>query len=167
MINSIDNKKIEFHYTKEVMVKELLKLVPYQFNDELLDPGSGMNKVWYNNFQCKIENKYECEIDDGPAGDFFMWNRDVDWVIGNPPYHQSWKFTDHSIKIVRKGIAWLLNNQALNSHWTPARLEKLKNCGFEYTKIHVVADTRWFGRYYFIILEKNKKGILSWTKKVF
>lgn len=155
----------EFHYTNEHMVKDLLKLIPYSTRDVILDAGSGKNKVWYNNFEVETGYKFECEVDEGH--DFFKWITPVDWIIGNPPYHQSWKFTEHALTIAKKGIAWLVNNQALNSHLTPRRLDLFKEKGFEYTKIHVVADKRWFGRYYFIVLERGKKGIISWERKTY
>ena len=143
------------------MVKDLIKLIPFNKNDIALDAGSGKNKVWQKNCPVKC---LECEIDDGC--NFMKWGIKVNWVIGNPPYHQSWKFTEKALRVAEKGIAWLVNNQALNSHLTPARLDKMKELGFEYSTIHVVADKRWFGRYYFIILEK-KKGILSWERKTY
>lgn len=155
-------KEKTFHYTNEKMVIDLFKSTNFLPNDIVLDAGSGKNKVWQKN--CPVQC-FECEIEDGC--NFYEWNTQVDWVIGNPPYHESWKFTKHSVSIARKGIAWLINNQALNSHLTPARLDFLKENGFEYTNIHIVADRRWFGRYYFVILEKEKKGILTWERKTY
>jgi len=150
-----------FHYTNEKMVKDLIELIPFKKEDYVLDAGSGKNKVWQKN--CPVEC-FECEIDDGC--DFMEWDKRVDWVIGNPPFHQSWAFTEKAIEIASKGIAFLVNNQALNSHMTPRRLQLMKDKGFELQHIRVVNDSRWFGRYYFLIFEK-KKGILSWTRKTY
>ena len=154
-------KDITFHYTKEEMVKDLLGLIPFNKNDKVLDAGSGKNKVWYWNIpkHCHID---ECEIEDGC--DFLEWNKKVDWVIGNPPYHIGWQFTEKAGDIANKGITWLVNNVGLNSLMTPRRLQIMKEKGFELQHIRVVADKRWFGRYYFLIFEK-KKGILSWERK--
>ena len=153
-------KDITFHYTNEQMAKDLIAITPIK--GSVLDAGSGKNKVWYKNLEGK---KYECELEDG--NDFMKWNKQVDWVIGNPPFHQSWKFTEKAITIAGKGIAWLLNNQALNSHLTPARLQRLHELGWHYTSVRVVADKRWFGRYYFLILEKKKSDFISWNKKTY
>lgn len=154
-------KDISFHYTDEQMVKDLISITPIK--GSVLDACSGKNKVWFKNLKGK---KYECEIEDGV--DFLTdWNKKVDWVVGNPPYHESWKFTEKALSITTYGIAWLLNNQALNSHLTPARLQKLHDLGWHYTKIHVVADKRWFGRYYFLILEKKPSKFISWNKKTY
>ena len=163
-------KDISFHYTSEDMVKDLIALLPLEKDDVCLDAGSGKNKVWFGKlpvvktFAIVCE---ECEIEDGC--DFYLWDegRKVDWVIGNPPYHESWKFTEKALRVASKGVAWLLNNQALNSHLTPARLQRLHDAGWHYTKIHVVADKRWFGRYYFLILEKKTSDFIGWTKQTY
>lgn len=154
-------KDITFHYTNEEMVKDLIKLIPFEKDDIVLDAGSGKNKVWQNNCPVKC---LECELEDGC--NFLELEMNVDWIIGNPPYNLSWAFTEKSIEIASKGIAWLVNNQALNSHLTPRRLDLMKEKGFELQHIRVVADKRWFGRYYFLIFEK-KKGILSWERKTY
>lgn len=154
-------KDITFHYTQPEMVYDLVKLIPAEKGDSFLDAGSGKNKVW----QDHLINCKECELEDGC--NFYDWEETVDWVVGNPPYHESWKFTEKAITIANKGVAWLLNNQALNSHLTPTRLRKLHEIGWHYTKIHVVADKRWFGRYYFLILEKKPNDFISWETKTY
>ncbi len=153
---------ISFHYTQEQMAQDLIALIPSKEGDSFLDAGSGKNKVWFNNLPSP---KAECELEDGC--DFYTVNGEVDWVVGNPPYHESWKFTEHALTIAQKGIAWLVNNQAMNSHFTPARLAKMGEQGFHYSKIHVVADKRWFGRYYFLLLEKKPGTLISWERKTY
>ena len=157
-------KDITFHYTNEQMVKDLISLIPFKENDKVLDAGSGKNKVWYKNIPEGLE-KYECEIEDGI--DFLtQWDKKVDWVIGNPPYHIGWQFTEKASKLANKGIAWLVNNTEMNSLLTPRRLQIVKDNGFEITNIKVVSDKRWFGRYYFLIFEK-KPGFISWERKTY
>jgi len=154
------------------MVKDLVSLLPIKETDTILDAGSGKNKVWFNN--ANVKEKYECEIEDGC--DFLLWDKKVDWVIGNPPFatnniindrHQNlipiW--IEESSNIANKGMAFLLNHKIIN-FLTPVRLSKLKDKGFEITKFHIVSDKRWFGRYYFLIFEK-KKGILSWKRETY
>jgi len=62
-------------------------------------------------------------------------------------------------------MAWLVNINGLNSNLSPNRLAIAKAFGFEITSMHLIEDARWFGRYFFIIYEKNKKGVLTWEKK--
>lgn len=156
-------KDITFHYTKEEMVKDLIAIIKLNKEDVCLDAGSGKNKVWYNNFP--VNEKYECELEEG--NDFMDWNKKVDWIIGNPPFHQSWKFTEKALDIASKGIAFLVNNQALNSHFTPRRIQTMKDRGFFLNHIRVVADKRWFGRYYFIIFRREDKNFLSNVLKTY
>ena len=161
MIPFPNKKDITFHYTNEQMVKDLISLLPIKGTDTVLDAGSGKNKIWFNNIN--VIEKYECEIDDGC--DFLEWDKKVDWVIGNPPFHLGWVFTKKAIKITKKGIAFLGNLNFFNQ-FTTRRLDILKDSKFELQKIHIVSDKRWFGRYYFLIFEK-KKGILSWERKTY
>ncbi len=152
-------KDITFHYTNEQMVKDLLAITP--ISGSVLDAGSGKNKVWSKN----IPNCKECEIEDGC--DFYKWSERIDWVVGNPPFNESWKFTEKAIEIANKGIAWLVNNQALNSHFTPRRMDLLASKGFYLNKIHIVNDSRWFGRYYYLIFTKEPNDFLSWKRKTY
>ncbi len=85
--------------------------------------------------------------------DFFELKGKYDWIIGNPPFHISYKFFDKASDIAIKGFAFLINIQAMNS-LLPSRLESYKEKGFYLSKIHIVQDKRWFGRYYFIIFDK-------------
>lgn len=153
-------KDITFHYTNEQMVKDLIAITP--LSGSVLDAGSGKNKVWYKNIPDGLE-KYECEIEDGV--DFLEWDKKVDWIIGNPPFNIGWKFIEKMTEIAQKGIAVLGNINNFNQ-FTPVRLEKMKEKGFELQHIHIVADKRWFGRYYYLIFEK-KKGFISWERKTY
>lgn len=151
----------ELHYTNPQMVEALLKITP--ISGSVLDAGSGKNKVWFNSMHGE---KYECEIEDG--SDFYKWEKPVDWIVGNPPFHESWKFTEKAIEIARVGFAWLLNNQALNSHMTPRRLQTMQEHGFSLNHIHVVADKRWFGRYYYLIYSKKiTQEFVSWELRTY
>ncbi|MBU0959393.1 MAG: GDP-mannose 4,6-dehydratase, partial [Nanoarchaeota archaeon] len=40
-----------------------------------------------------------------------------------------------------------------------------KTVGFYLTKMHIVADKRWFGRYYYLIFTKENNNFISWNKK--
>ena len=155
----------EFYYTNEQMVKDLLSITP--ISGSALDAGSGANKVWFNNFKGKKIDayNYECEIEDGC--DFYKLEGNmIDWIVGNPPFHESWKFIDKASQLAQKGFAFLINNQAMNS-MTPKRYELLKNRGFYLQKIHIVLDKRWFGRYYYLIFTKKPNDFLSWRIKTY
>jgi len=143
----------EFYYTNEDMVKDLLSITP--ISGSVLDAGSG-DKVWFNNL---VGEKYECEIERGC--DFYKWDKKVDWIVGNPPFHESWLFFKKASDVAQKGIAFLINNQAFNS-WTPKRYQEFADKGFYLQHIRVVADKRWFGRYYYLIFGKENNNLISW-----
>lgn len=157
-------KDISFHYTSEPMVHDLLKRLELK-GKSVLDAGSGRNKVWYKELRRNGIPAIECELEDGI--NFYDLSGEVGWVVGNPPYHESWKFTQKAIEVATEGVAWLLNNQALNSHLTPARLQMLHEKGWHYTGCTVVADKRWFGRYYFLVLERKPSDFISWERKTY
>lgn len=142
------------------MVKDLLAITP--ITGSVLDAGSGKNKIWFNNL---FGEKYECEIEDG--NDFLLWDKPVDWIVGNPPYHIGWQFTEKATLLAKKGIAWLVNNTEMNSLFTPRRQQIILNNGFYLQKIHIVADKRWFGRYYYLIFTKEPNDFLSWNTKIY
>jgi len=158
-------KDITFHYTNEQMVKDLIAITPFRITETILDAGSGKNKVWYNNLNLICKERFECELEDG--NDFMEWDKKVDWVIGNPPYHIGWQFTEKAGDIAKKGIAWLVNNQEMNSLFTPRRLSIMKEKGFTIKHIKVVADKRWFGRYYYLIFTKENSDLISWERKTY
>lgn len=154
------NKDITFHYTNEEMVKDLLAITPIFPSDTGLDAGSGRNKVWFKHLPCLT--KYECEIEEGH--DFLLWQKKVDWVVGNPPFHIGWQFIEKAMEVANVGIAFLGNLNFFNS-LTPKRIELIKQKGFYLQKIQVVADKRWFGRYYYLIFSKVENNFLnSFTK---
>lgn len=156
-------ENVELHYTKEEMVKDLLKLIKFNEDDIVLDAGSGLNKVWYKNIN--VKNKYECELEEG--NDFYDWYKKVDWVVGNPPYSHAKDFLLKASEISNKGIAFLVNNQCFNSFLLPSRLEKMRENGFYINKIKVVNDKRWYGRYYFVIFTKKKNDFIEYELKTY
>lgn len=165
-------KDISFHYTNEQMVKDLIAITP--ISGSVLDAGSGKNKVWFNNLSGE---KYECEIQDGC--DFLtQWDKRVDWIIGNPPFagneidergrHPNLipQWIERASELANKGMAFLINHKVIN-FLTTARLERLKEKGFYLTKMHIVADKRWFGRYYYLIFTKENNNFISWERKTY
>lgn len=156
-----NKQPISFHYTNEQMVRDLLGITP--ISGSVLDAGSGKNKVWFN--EVGALEKYECEIEDGC--DFYAWDKKVDWIVSNPPFHEGKDFLLKSSDIAQKGMAFLVNMQCFNSFMVPSRLDILKEKGFSIQKIHIVQDKRWFGRYLYIIFTKEESNLISWNKKTY
>jgi len=146
-------------YTPENCVRDLLNLVPIEKGDICLDPSSGINKVWFNNFP--TENKIEVELDDGT--DFLDFNQKVDWVLGNPPFTLFIKFLFHSSEIANKGFGFLINHSRLNQV-TPKRLDDLKAKGFHLSRIQIFGVKMWFGRYYFLLFTKQPNECIGYSR---
>ena len=60
-----------------------------------------------------------CEIEKGR--DFFAWQDDVDWIIGNPPYRQLAKWLEHSFNLAND-VCYLL---PLNCIWNSMKRMRL------------------------------------------
>ena len=153
------NPDIEKHYTPLETVRYCLKKLKLRKNDLVLDVGSGLNMIWYNNINCK---KDWVEID--KQKDFFNYNKQVDWCIGNPPFRNLWDYLEKAFKISKKGVAFLLAVDFWN-RLTQKRLRIMKELGFNITEINVLEVKKWFGRYFFIKFEKNKKGVINFNIK--
>jgi hypothetical protein len=159
-------KTPESHYTSDSMVKDLLKLIPFETGDNVLDPCSGRNKVWFKNFYVNTNN-FELEIEEGK--NFFNWNIPVDWIIGNPPFSQGVMFVEHALSFCRKGVGFLGNHNFINSLFLPRRMESYKARHFAISNIHIVEDKRWFGRYYFVVFKHHwmENAKISWGSKIY
>jgi hypothetical protein len=146
------------------MARDLLKLIPFEPRNSVLDPCSGRNKVWLRNFPSNAIH-LDCEIEEGSS--FFDWCEPVDWIVGNPPFSKGVLFTEHAMRFCRKGIAYLGNHNFINSLFLPSRMEKYKGQGWAISRMQIVQDKRWFGRYYFVIFRHGWEGDLKlgWTLK--
>lgn len=65
-----------------------------------------------------------CEISKGR--DFFEWDKEVDWIITNPPWSQIRPFLSHAMEVADH-IVFLMT---VNHAWTKARLRDVKERGF-------------------------------------
>jgi len=141
-------KKYNLNYD-ERLVKYCIGLIDFDKDDFVLDAGSGLNKIWYNN----IPTNFRDEIEIMDNGDFLEYDTKVDWVVGNPPYKQCWEFFQKAFEISNKGVGFLISINMFNK-FTPKRLEWITKKGFSMRKLAVVSVKRWYGRYYFIIFTK-------------
>jgi len=157
-VGSDKNYSMKFNTPKQ-LVEDLLKLIPFENEDFVLDVGSGKNKVWFNCIP--TTNKDECEIEDGK--DFYDYKNQVDWVVGNPPFPEFIGFLFKSADICRKGFGFLTNHSRINQI-TPKRLDDLKAKGFHLSKIHIFGVKMWFGRYYFLLFTKKPNDCISFSR---
>lgn len=153
---------IETHYTPPKLAARLIALVPISPDETVIDPAAGANRVFYNQF--RVERRIAYEIETG--ADFLATPLEYDWAITNPPCHLLWQFMEKASVEARRGFAFLLNINGLNS-LTPRRLQLLGQRRFALRLLHICQVRRWFGRYYFVVLQRGgvRTCSISWDER--
>jgi hypothetical protein len=159
MLNKIGNKirsrtspndKI---YTPLSVAMLMIEMCELKKGDSVLDPSAGKNKVFYNNLPNYVEKDY-CEIEDDK--DFFLYDKKVDCIIGNPPYSLWDKWLEHTMSLTDK-FCYIFGFLNMNH----SRIIKILENGFGITKIHLLRVDWWFGVSFIILFEKHKPSILT------
>lgn len=144
--HNIKHRKVandEF-YTPEKLAKKLIKLVPLERMEIVLDPAKGKG-AFFNNFPEYTINQ--------ATDDFFNFTKKQNWLITNPPYSKIDDWLKHSCELATKGFAYLLGFHNL----TPRRIELCEKQGFHITRIHLCKVFKWFGISAFVVWEKRVK----------
>jgi len=112
-----DRAPYDYYITPPDAVIALLKEVGYRFStgDVIWEPASGngaISRILENLFpECKIISS-DLRTDEDVYGekgvDFLRTEREVDWIITNPPYNLALKFVLHALKHARKGVFMLM-----------------------------------------------------------
>ena len=96
--NSKKSENRDIVYTPDHISREIVNR--YKLTGKILDPCAGDNA-----FSKYIDGCLRCELKEGT--DFFKFNNQVDWIIGNPPYSILNEWLQHSFSI-SKNIVYLL-----------------------------------------------------------
>ena len=149
-----------FHQTPESACIELIKEIPLEENDRVLEAFRGEG-AFYNNLPPFVIRDW-CEILEGR--DFKDYIEPIDWVVSNPPFRLESKtgrvnsfyyLIDYYASRVNKGIAFLGNDSCFST-LTPKRLHELQEKhNLHIHKIIVCNIKTWRGRYFFIIFKKG------------
>jgi hypothetical protein len=107
-------------YTPEKIAKQMISF--YSMQGKVLDPFKG-GGVFYDNLPTTVE-KYWCEIDEGV--DFFEFDKQMDWIISNPPYSIYDEVLEHSFKL-SKNVVYLVPFSKVVS--SLGRIKKILNYG--------------------------------------
>ena len=102
------------------IAKQMIDL--YQLEGTVLDPCRGKG-AFYNNFPKNVKKEW-CEIKEGI--DFFEYNKQVDWIISNPPFSILDDFFEHSFKL-SKNVVFLIPLSKLFSSFY--RIDNVLNYG--------------------------------------
>ena len=140
-------------YTPVGVARLLIDMMDIKETDTVLDPSKGGGVFFDNLPQCR--EKYWCEIDDGV--DFFEFNKEVDIIIGNPPYSMWNKWLEHSVSLKPRKIAYVFGMLNL----TPLRLKLLKENGYVLSKIHITTVNTWFANSVLAVFERDGVPVLT------
>ena len=158
---------MSFNFTPTETTEILIKDIEFKEDDNTLEPcnaeGSFYDLIPYE--------KDWCEITEGR--DIFTYDfkgKTFSKVITNPPYRDNAPEGERKnicIKFIFRCLelcsdeCWLLLNLNMLNSLTPLRLKKFKEMGFNLCFMRVVNIKKWYGRYYWICLSKNKGSIIE------
>ena len=165
---------VDFCQTPPQVWTALLEKCPIDKDEVFYEPFKGVGNL-YN--QVQTNKKYFSEINEGLDAALFNYetNNDITVIYTNPPfkceltnkkgikkikncvYYWLEFFMQKCVSL--KKIGFLMNTACLQS-LTPKRLKKLDELGFSITKIIVLNIQIWFGRYYWVLFEKNQTNKL-------
>lgn len=166
--NSLGNKMKKdptLCMTKPEMAKILIERIKFKDGDVVIEPCRG-DGAFYNNLLANVEKKY-CEILEGL--DYLEFNENVDITLSNPPFVPRklfWSFMEKAMTTTRREIYWLINLSSLNV-FTPKRLKEMEQQDWFINNMFVCADKRWFGRYVWVKITKEKTNFIEYTPKIF
>jgi len=135
------------------LVKKLMKMVPFEKYDTVLDAAYGTGN-FYNNFPYGILGSY--------TKNFYYIRKGYEWIVTNPPYSCLDKWLEHTCRIALKGFGYLLGIDNL----TPKRIEFCEQHGFFITKVFMCKVFKWYGMSVFVLWEKEKKPIIDYDRVV-
>lgn len=162
----MDRETYLFHQTPRDCAKDLMQFIPFQDGDTVLEPFRGEG-AFYDAFPNTVIKDW-AELEQGR--NYIDVSGSYDWVITNPPFklqihnkqvNSFWFLLDYYTQRTHKGIAFLANDACFGT-LTPKHQLILTERGWSITRIVVCNIKKWRGRYFFIILEKNKVGFVNY-----
>jgi hypothetical protein len=156
-INQRDEPDDDF-YTPIELAKKCIDMTPLKDGDLVLDSAKG-HGAFYNNYPDFVEKDY-CEIEEGI--DFLEYDKEVDWIVTNPPYSDLDTWYKKSAEITRKGVAYLFHLHNI----TPRRIEMMEERGFGLDHIHMCKVKQWYGMSAFTIFRRGVDHCISYDRNV-
>ena len=162
----MDRDTYLFHQTPRQCAIDLMQYIPLQPGDTVLEPFKGEG-AFYDAFPNYVHKDW-AELEQGR--NYIDVSGSYDWVITNPPFrletngkrvNSFWYLLDYYTQRTHKGIAFLANDRCFST-LTPKRMNLLQQRNWSITKIVVCSVKKWRGRYFFIILEKDKVGFVNY-----
>jgi hypothetical protein len=154
-------KQNDIFYTSDELAIQLIEFTKKSLRElgrrpenlTWLDSAKGDGSFYYNYF---VPLKDYNEI--AEKKDFFKRYEKVDIICTNPPYSILTDYLEHSFRISRLAVGYLV----LAHHLTPSRLKLAEKYGFGLHKIYMTKVRNWFGQSLFLLFVKNQKSIIDY-----
>jgi len=124
-------------YTPVIFSKTIIDII--KPSGTILEPCKG-DGAFYNLLPSHSEY---CEITEGK--DFFNYNKNVDWIVGNPPYSIFYQWLKHSFSLA-KNVSYLL---PINKVFQSNKIMSLINEYGNIKQIIVIGDGRRYCKFPF------------------
>jgi hypothetical protein len=159
------NEQYYFHQTPRECARDLIPLIPLIAGDRVLEAFAGEG-AFYDQLPDYVEKDW-CEIERGR--DYKDYDKEFDWVISNPPFkldgkNMIWGLIDYYTLRAKKGIAFFVSDYGFST-LTPIRQAILKERGWGITGLTMVNVKKWRGRYFLIVLQKDKPSLMNYLSK--
>ena len=161
----VEKKGKKIVYTQPEMAKYLIDRTTFSDGELVCDCCRGAGDgggAFYNQLPPNVVKSWY-EINEGKdyLGEERMM---VNTTIGNPPYVPRglcWKFFVRAMETSTDRIFYLVNASIINL-FTPNRLDEMHKNKWFIQSFHIIQDKRWFGRYMWLELGREDKGIYTW-----
>ena len=157
-------KAADWDQTPGEICKKIIGLVPWTEGELVLEPFRGDGN-FYNNLPGTVRKDW-CEIRQGR--DFFHYDGQPETIITNPPFRDKAGGDDlvipsleRCLQLARNRVIFFVNHKSFNS-LTAGRLKRYGEWGWAVTHLSVWDTSKWFGRYYLTIWEKDKSSIIGY-----
>jgi hypothetical protein len=159
-LNKCKKQQNDVIYTPEALARDCIASVPIQEGDTILDPFLG-GGVFFDNYPPNNPRDW-CEIEKGR--DFFEYDKNVDWIISNPPFSRLNDVLDKCAEVSNKGFGLTILCTAL----TVRRINRMKEKGFIISRIMYFKVCSWFGfPSFFVLFERGGTLAFSVEPKVY
>lgn len=134
-------------FTPKPLAVDMIRLCEIKAGERVLDPSKGEG-VFYDNLptECKAD---WCEIEEGK--DFFSYDKEVDVIVGNPPYSLWNKWIEKTLELNPQRFCYIFGAMNL----TPERIDRIHKAGYGVRKIKFARVYWWFSYSIIVLFEKG------------
>ena len=140
-------------FTPKPLAVDMIRMCEIKAGERVLDPSKGEG-VFYDNLPTECKTDW-CEIEEGK--DFFSYDKEVDVIVGNPPYSLWNKWLEKTLELKPQRFCYIFGVMNL----TPKRLQIIREAGYGISKIQFTTVDWWFSNSIIILFEKGIVGLIK------